>query len=60
MTRYNKNCLYALYHRYLTGGPESITENHCKGNRRDMTYEEERVFLARRAYHRYVSDQGSQ
>ncbi len=46
VTEYNRSYLYELYRKYLTEGLEAITGNHYRGNRRNMTYEEESEFLA--------------
>ena len=46
ITGYNEKYLFALYRKYLTQGLEGITGKHYGGNHRNMTYEEEREFLA--------------
>ena len=46
LTGYNEKYLYELYRKYLTGGIEAITGNHYGGNRRNMSYEEEEIFLS--------------
>ena len=35
-----------LYRKYLSGGIEAITDNHYGGNRRNMSYEKEEIFLS--------------
>ena len=46
LTGYNEKYLYKLYRKYLSGGIEAITGNHYGGNRRNMSYEEEEIFLS--------------
>ena len=46
LTGYNEKYLYELYQKYLSGGLEAITGNHYGGNRRNMSYEEEEIFLS--------------
>ena len=46
LTGYNEKYLYELYRKYLSGGIEAITGNHYGGNRRNMSYEEEEIFLS--------------
>lgn len=45
ITGYNRQYLYELYRKYLSNGIEAIIGNHYRGNRRNMTYEEETAFL---------------
>jgi len=45
ITGYNRQYLYELYRKYLSGGIEAIMGNHYGGNRRNMTYEEEAALL---------------
>ena len=49
LTGYNEKYLYELYRKYLSGGIEAITGNHYGGNRRNMSYEEERLLTIRRS-----------
>ena len=46
VTGYNEKYLYELYRKDLSGGIEAITGNHYGGNRRNMSYEEEEIFLS--------------
>ncbi len=46
ITGYNAGYISKLAAKYRNGGIEAITGNHYGGNRRNMTYEEEREFLA--------------
>ena len=44
-TEYAKTYISELVVKYKRGGLEAIVENHYKGNRRNMTVEEEASFL---------------
>ncbi len=46
ITEYSPWYISKLAAKYHKGGIEAITENHYKGNRRNMTYEEEAELLA--------------
>ena len=46
VTDYNPGYISKLAAKYREGGIEAITGNHYRGNRRNMTYEEEAEFLA--------------
>ena len=45
MTELHKNSIPRILKRYRNGGLEAISENHYKGNRRNMTFEEEAAIL---------------
>lgn len=45
VTGYSRQYLYKLYRKYLSNGLEAITGNHYRGNRRNMSFEEEAAFL---------------
>lgn len=44
-TGFHTQYITVLVSRYKTKGIESITENHYKGNRRNLSYEEEEALL---------------
>lgn len=45
ITGYNRQYLYKLYAKYISQGIQAISESHYRGNRRNMTFEEEATFL---------------
>lgn len=45
ITGYNPGYVSKLAAKYHAGGLPAITENHCGGNHRNMSYEEEAAFL---------------
>lgn len=45
VTGYSRQYLYELYRKYLKNGLAAITGHHYGGNHRNMSFEEESVFL---------------